>query len=420
MLFATITMVAAAPAVLAAEPEAVPTLDALIAELKRANPQLEQARQTWIAAQQQRDQAAALTGPEITLAEQANTGGPFDFKRSSEFYAYTTLTQTVPWPGKRRLMGEIADEQAAAVGSQYDGLMIQLSGALQLAVYQLAAFREQRRFMDEDLERLNQLREVAQVRYANNAAAYVEYLNAQVAASSLENDRYALDRQIEGQVAQIDTLLGRPVQSPFAVSEEPMKPQLPKQPLDQLVALALESNPLLTGDVHQLAAADKGVDLAHKAFLPDLQFSAGVYSDPSVVQLQTTRMSMVGVGLALPSWGFAKEKAGLSQAHAQRDAASAGMAADRLQVELAVTTAYQALQTALKQLDFVHDRQLPQSQMAWRIALTGYQSGGATAFSDLLTAQSALRSTESALVQARNAAVQAGINLAVAIGHAPG
>jgi outer membrane protein TolC len=298
--------------------------------------------------------------------------------------------------------------------------MIQLSGALQLAVYQLAAFREQRRFMDEDLERLNQLREVAQVRYANNAAAYVEYLNAQVAASSLENDRYALDRQIEGQVAQIDTLLGRPVQSPFAVAEEPMKPQLPKQPLDQLVALALESNPLLTGDVHQLAAADKGVDLAHKAFLPDLQFSAGVYSDPSVVQLQTTRMSMVGVGLALPSWGFAKEKAGLSQAHAQRDAASAGMAADRLQVELAVTTAYQALQTALKQLDFVHDRQLPQSQMAWRIALTGYQSGGATAFSDLLTAQSALRSTESALLQARNAAVQAGINLAVAIGHAPG
>jgi outer membrane protein TolC len=397
-----------------------PTLESLLSELKRSNPQLEQARLNWRAAQTAGAQAGALAGPEISVNEQSNTGGPFDFKRSSDFFAYTTLTQSLPWPGKRRLAAEIADEQAAAVGSQYDSLLIQLSGTLQLSVYQLSALREQRRFMDEDLDRLRQLREVAQVRYANNAAAYVEYLNAQVAASSLENDRYALDRQIEGLVAQIDTLLGRPAQSPLALADEPLKPSLPPQTLEQLVALALDTNPLLSGDAHQLAAADKTVDLAHKAFLPDLQFSAGVYSDPSLVQLQTTRMSMVGVGIALPSWGFAKEKAGLSQAEAQRDAARAGATADRQQVELAVTTAYQGLQTALKQLEFVRDRQLPQSQMAWRIALTGYESGGATAFSDLLTAQSALRATELSLVQARNAAVQAAVALAAAIGRAPG
>ena len=128
-------------------------------------------------------------------------------------------------------------------------------------------------------------------------------------------------------------------------------------------------------------------------------------------------MSMIGVGVALPSWGFAKERAGLSQAEAQREATRAGNEADRQQVALAVAAAYHALQTALKQLDFVRDRQLPQSQMAWRIALTGYQSGAATAFADLLTAQSALRATELALTQARSAAVQASVNLAAAIGR---
>jgi outer membrane protein TolC len=416
LLASALWLAATVPAA-AAEP--APALDVLIAELKRANPQLEQARQTWQAAQQQRAQAAALAGPDISIAEQSNTGGPFDFNRRSDFYAYTTLTQSLPWPGKRRLAGEIADEQAAVAGSQYEALILQLSSSLQLTVYQLSATREQRRFMDEDLERLKQLREVAQVRYANNAAAYVEYLNAQVAASSLENDRYALDRQIDGLVAQINTLLGRPTQSPFEVAEEPLRPQLPEQSLDGLVTMALDANPQLKGDAHQVAAADKGIALARKAFLPDLQFSAGVYSDPSLVDLQTTRMSMIGVGVSLPSWGFAKEKAGLSQAQAQREASVAGAAADRQQVELAVVTAYHALETALKQLDFVRDRQLPQSQMAWRIALTGYQSGGATAFSDLLTAQSALRATESSLVQTRNAAVQAGISLAAAIGRSP-
>lgn len=406
--------VAALPCAADPPPDA---FDALLAELQHANPQLEQARQTWVAAQQQRAQAGALQGPDLTLNEQANTGGPFDFNRRSDFYAYTTLTQTLPWPGKRRLAERIADEQAAVAGSQYELLMLQLGSSLQLAVYQLAAAREQRRFVDEDLERLRQLREVAQVRYANNAAAYVEYLNAQVAASSLENDRYALDRQIEDQVAQIDTLLGRPLSAPFEAPDVPLRPQLPPQGLAELTTMALDANPQLRGDAHQLAAADHGVALARKAFLPDLQFSAGVYSDPSLVQLQTTRMSMIGVGVALPSWGFAKERAGLSQAEAQREATRAGNEADRQQVALAVAAAYHALQTALKQLDFVRDRQLPQSQMAWRIALTGYQSGAATAFADLLTAQSALRATELALTQARSAAVQASVNLAAAIGR---
>ena len=394
-------------------------LDDLVATLKRGNPQLLQAHQAYLAARLAVPQAESLPAPQFSLLEQANTGGPFDFNRNSGFYAYYNFTQPLLWPGKRGLAADIARAQAEVVGRQYDSLELQLVSQLKLDYYQLMALQDQRHFMEQELERLEQIKAIAKVRYANNAAAYVEFLNAQVAAGSLENDRYALDKQIQAAAEQINTLLGRSSQEPLPLRDEAGSPHLPATPLPQLIELAQKNNPLIAGGASQVEAADKGVALAHKSFWPDFQLSAGSYADPSVVQLQTMRMYSLGISFNLPSWGFAKEKAGLGQAQAQLEAAQAGQQSNLQQVDLAVANAYHSLETALRQLDFNRERLLPQAQMAYRLALTAYGDNGGTAFSDLLTAQSGLRDTELSLIQAQNAAVQAYVALAAAIGKDP-
>src|ERR1700687_5981422 len=63
------------------------TLPELIDELKRSNPQLEQAHEAYLAAKLQVPQVTSLPAPQVSLLEQANTGGPFDFKSSSDFFA---------------------------------------------------------------------------------------------------------------------------------------------------------------------------------------------------------------------------------------------------------------------------------------------------------------------------------------------
>jgi outer membrane protein TolC len=409
----------AGAAVAAAEPVGGASLEQLLAGLRQGNPQLLQAHQAYLAARLAVPQAEALPAPQFQLLEQANTGGPFDFNRDSGFYAYFNFTQPLLWPGKRGLAADIARAQAEVVGRQYDSLELQLVAQLKLAYYQLLALQDQRRFMEDEQQRLEQIKQLSQVRYANNAAAYVDFLNAQVAAGSLENDRYALDKQIQQQQEQINSLLGRDSQAPLALREDGARPQLPAQPLGELIRLAQQANPALAGEASQVEAADKGVALAHKAFWPDFQLSVGSYADPSVVQLQTMRMYSLGVGFNLPSWGFRREQAGLDQARAQLDAAKAGQEAARQQVELAVANAYHGLETALKQLDFTRQRLRQQARMAYRLALSGYGSNGGTAFSDLLTAQSGLRSTELAVLQAESAAVQAYVSLAAAIGRDP-
>ncbi len=406
-----------------AAPAGAWTLDDLVSMLRQGNPQLQQAHQAYLAARLSIPQAEALPSPQFSLLEQANTGGPFDFNRNSGFYAYYNFTQPLLWPGKRSLAGEIAAAQAEVVGRQYDSLELQLVSQLKLGWYQLMALQDQLHFMDQDLQRLEQIKAIAKVRYANNAAAYVEFLNAQVAVGSLQNDRYALDKQILSAREQLNTLLGRPSQTPLQLQGQDDSPRLPAQPLPQLIELAQKTNPAIAGGEFQIEAADKGVALAHKSFWPDFQVSAGSYADPAVVQLQTMRMYSLGISFNLPSWGFRKEQAGLDQARAQLVAVQAGQQANLQQVDLGVANAYHGLETALRQLGFTREQLLPQAQMAYRLALSGYASNGptngGTGFSDLLTAQSGLRNTELSLIQAQNAAVQAYVSLAAAIGKDP-
>jgi outer membrane protein TolC len=395
------------------------TLPQLIEELKRTNPQLEQAHQTYLAAQLQVPQVSALPAPQVALAEQANTGGPFDFKSSSDFFAYPSFTQPFLWPGKRGLAGEVASAQAEVVGRQFDALVVQLVAQLQLNFYQLIALQSQRHFMDEDLQRLEEIKEVAKIRYANNAAAFVDFLNAQVTVGSLNNERFGIDKQIQSTAEQINTLVGRPSQSALLVRDIASDPRLPAQSLPALIGLALQTNPRVAADASQLEAANKSLALAQKAFFPDFSVSVGAYTDPALDRPDSTRLYSLGVSVNLPTWGFQKEHAGVGQARVQVKAAEAGQTSDLQQLELAVANAYHSLESALQQVKFNRDRLLPQAQMAYRLALSGYGSNGGTAFSDLLTAQSSLRSAELSLLQAQNSASQAYVSLIAAIGREP-
>jgi outer membrane protein TolC len=395
------------------------TLPELIDELKRSNPQLEQAHEAYLAAKLQVPQVAALPGPQVSLLEQANTGGPFDFDRTSDFFAYPTFTQPFLWPGKRRLAGEVASAQAEVIGRQYDGLVNQLVAQLQLNFYQLIALKSQRHFMDEDLQRLEQIKEVAKVRYANNAAAYVDFLNAQVAAGSLVNDRFAVDKQIQSAQEQINTLVGHASQTTLALRDAASSAHLPAQSLAELIALAQRSNWRAAADASQLEAADKSLALAEKAFRPDFALSVGAYTDPALDRPDSTRLYSVGVSVNLPTWGYQKERAAVGQARVALKAAEAGRSADLQQLDLAVANAYHTLEISLQQVKFNRERLLPQAQMAFRLALAGYSSNGGTEFSDLLTAQSSLRSGELSLLQAQNAVAQAYVGLTAAIGREP-
>lgn len=389
------------------------TLDELAEQLRLNNPQIKQANQNYIAAQAVVPQVTSWNNPQIGLIENPVPGSPANVNKSQGF-SYS-LTQSFSFPGKKRLAGDIAEDQANITKTQENGLYLQLLAQLKSGFYQLLVLQHQQEINEDNIRRLDQIKQTAKVRYANNAAVYVDYLNAQVAQSSAENDQFALQRQIYTTRQTLNTLIGRDPLTPLQVKGELPVQQLPKQPVEELERRALENSPQVKGSALQVTAAGKGVSLARKQYLPDFQVILTSISERPPYSFTPVNNYGVEFDVVLPTWIFTKERAGVAQANAELLASKANDQSVRQQTRLLVDSLYNSLAQAVNQSNFIRTRQLEVAKIAYRLGLANYASGS-TAFSDLLTAENNLRSTELALIQSEYTMVQAYINLVAAIG----
>ncbi len=374
------------------------TLTDLQQLLQREHPQLEQLRQLEKAAQAQVPQVTAWNNPQIGIQQLNVPTSPLRIGAAQQT-AYT-LTQSFSFPGKKQLAGEIAQTQAQIIGTQTDSTRLQLLAQLKGYFYQFLLLEEQQRLNSDHIQRLEQIKQISKIRYANNAAAYVDYLNAQVAQSSAQNDQLALVRQLENTRQTLNTLIGRAPQTPLY-----LQGQLPGDTgqalsLPQLHDLALQLHPQLKGSTLQNVAAEKSLALAKMAYLPDFQTVLTRASDDAPLGWRSNNHYAFEVDLILPSWFLEKEKPGIDQAQANLLASRANDQDVRQQVLLAVTNSWQSLEQTRQQVALLRDRQLPEARTAWRLAIQNY-ANNAQDFANLLLSQTNLRNTELAYVQAQ-------------------
>jgi cobalt-zinc-cadmium efflux system outer membrane protein len=391
----------------------VMSLDELVEQMRQNNPQLKQAEQNYFAAKAVVPQVTAWNNPQVGLIQNPIPGSPFNLGQSQGFNY--TLTQSFSFPGKKRLAGDIAEDQANIVKTQENNLYLQLLAQLKNGFYQLLVLQRQSDANQDNIKRLEQIKQIAKVRYSNNAAAYVEYLNAQVARSSAENDEFALQRQIDTARQTLNTLIGRNPLTPLSIKGGLAAKNLPKRSLEEIENLAIDFNPQVKGSALQVSALNKGVDLAKKQYLPDFQIIFTNISDNPPWGFRHVSNYGVEFDIVLPTWFLTKERAGVAEANANLLASRANDQSIVHQTRLMVDSIYNALAQAVNQSNFIRTRQLEEAKIAYRLSLTNY-ANGTTAFADLLTAQGNLRTTDLALIQSEYSGVQAYINLVAAVG----
>lgn len=385
----------------------------MIMEMKSHNPSIEQNKQYYAAAKAVIPQILAPNNPQIGFIENPIPGNPISI-RKSQGLSYT-LTQSFPFPGKKELAAKIADNQAESINTQTQSLEIQLESSIKIAYYQLQTLQHQSEINRQLIERLEQIKQIAKVRYSNNAAAYVDYLNAQVAQSSAKNDDFALQTQILTTSQMLNTLIGREPSSPLNIQDDIPNITLPKQNIIELENLAIDKNPAIRGSEFQINAAQSGVDLAKKAYYPDFQVIFTSISDNPPYGMSQVSNYGLELDLVLPTWFLSKEKAGVKQAQATMLANRSADTSLRQQIKLSVDTAYNQLTQALNQTQFIRTRQLEEAKTAFRLALTNY-ANNALQFNDLMTAQTNLHMTEIGLLQSENNIRQAYASLEAVIG----
>ena len=399
-------------------------------ELKVNNPQLSSLRESYLSAKATVPQINAPANPQVGLVW---SGMPVNSPLAlgganapSQQYPggissnnAISIAQPFQFPGKKSLAANIADTNAEALLAQSEATYLQLGAQLSSLYYSALASQKQLQVLKESVIRLGMIKNVAKARYANNAAAYVEYLNAQVAQSAAEADQFNVDRQLQVALNSINTLVGRHSREKLVLRGDVRRAMNGVPTLVELEDYAETSHPSLKSSALQLDAARKGVDLAKKAYLPDFQVIGSSYTPRGPFSANNGALFyQLELDLIIPLYFFTKEKYGVEQAQRNQAAAEAGNISNRQQIVLAVNSAYAAYEQAKVQTLFLRDRQVPQADAAYKVGLIQYSNNG-QGFNDLLTAQTQLRNLEVQLALAEANLMQSQAVLLVSAGKEP-
>lgn len=407
----TPTPVAAVPAT--AVSNSAWTLQRLVDELRKHNPQLRATQGLATAAQYGVEPASAPDNPTFTMTQSPVPGNPFALGASQGMT--WSLSQNIYWPGKKRLAGEIAQTQANAAKLQAEALQVQLVGQLKTSWFAWQQNEAQLRLLEAQLERLDQIKRVTQTRYANNAAAYADYINAQINQASVKTQMLGLQAQSRSLTAQINSLIGRPPEVPLLLASEDFKSLLDAPGLDTFRQQALERNPQLKISRTAIEGAQRSVELAELGARPDFNVALLFNSATPPWGFDNTESYGMSVGVTFPLWYRSRERNLIDQAKAQLNAVRDADQSVLQQTLSSVETAYYQWVQSVEQVKLVEERIVEQSRVAYRLLLTNYGSGQA-GFVDLMNAYTAMNNAEALNVQARSAAMQARIALDAATG----
>ena len=392
-------------------------------ELKLNNPQLTALRESYLSAKAVAPQIAAPANPQLGLVWSGippnsplglgNAGNAGSANNS------ISIAQPFQFPGKRSLASEIADTSAESLLAQSESNYLQLGAQLSTLYYNALSAQKQLQVSKEMVTRFELIKNVSRSRYANNSAAYVEFLNAQVAQSAALADQFNLEKQVQLAYRSINQLIGRDPREKIALSGNVQQAIRSVPTLIELENYAETSHPLLRSSQLDVDAARKGVSLAKKAYLPDFQVIGSSYTPRGPFASNNGALYyQFEFDIVIPLYFFMKEKYGVEQAIRKQASVEAANISNRQQIILGVANAYTVFEQTKNRMQFIRDSQLPQADAAYKVALTQYSNNG-QGFNDLLTAQNQLRSIQNQLTIAESDLLQAYAVLMVAAGREP-
>jgi outer membrane protein TolC len=206
------------------------------------------------------------------------------------------LSQKIPFPGKLRLRGEQAAAEAAAAGSDFEEMRLQLIESARNAYYDYYLAARALEVNEENLKRLNEARENAEPRVRTGLAPQQDLLQVSVEIARQQERELQLRRMQQVAIARINTLLHLPPDHPLAAPPARLLGGGPLPDVAELRARAQGSRPDVQALANRLAADEAALRLAQREFYPDLE-AFGAYD--AFWQEKPLR-SMVGVNVNVP------------------------------------------------------------------------------------------------------------------------
>ncbi|HEX9461998.1 MAG TPA: TolC family protein [Alphaproteobacteria bacterium] len=335
------------------------TVDELLALARRLNPTLAARALDSDAATAKASAAGALEDPMLNLSRDEG------FRQT-----LTTVSQAFPLWGKRGLARSIANAEALGARSRQLSAAVELDARVKTVFAQYWRATHAVEVTHDTHALLHAVAETAQRRYGQGLGQQADAIRSAVERSRVDLDFANLEREKRTAQGRINALLARapgsPLTDPIAL---PPLPGAEALRIANLVDRARRNNPMLAEATSEIAAAEDSRRLVDKSWYPDVTVTLGQSSLPDI----GPRL-YAGVGLKVPlQWGLREAQA--REATARAGAARSRLDASLLQLQGDLEDALAGLDAAKTTEALLTTTLQPQTDAAYRSALSSYQLG---------------------------------------------
>lgn len=280
------------------------------------------------------------------------------------------LQQRFPLWGKRELAREVARDESQATGYERDAVALDLLGQAEAAYVRYWHAREAVTVIDRLIALLEQVEEIAGVRYALGMAAQQDSIRAQVARTGMQRERIERLTIRREATAALNAVLGRRANAPLAeATAQPLLVVKAGTLADALQRLERGAHPALQASIAMASAANRNVALERRNRYPDVTVGVGAMQRGN---------RLAGYELRLEVEIPFQQRARRERERGSRlleDAALARTEAARSELEGRLGSAWARWTGAREQHQLIEKTLLPQADANFQSALASYQVG---------------------------------------------
>ena len=356
------------PALLPAQ-EAQLRLDDLLKQALERNPKIRAAGFEADASSFRVPQEKSLPDPMVGLGLK-NMGFP-QFTVGKEVMSGIGLTfsQAIPFPGKLRLKGEIAEKAFERQKQVRDSVALDVLMEVKTAYFELYGLHKSIAILQEQKALMKKALELTETMYSVGSGVQSDVLKAHVEVSRMDEMITPMAEMIKALNARLNLLLDLPADSPLGMPQDQGVESLPMS-LEDIKKAAEENSPMVKEASLMVEEGAKMVDLSKKERSPNFVVEGGWD-----FKGRLTGMYEVMVGVEIPLYLKTKQAKMLEESLARLAGSKSGLSSTKNDVAFMLTEDFLKARSAENLIKLYKDRIIPQAALTVESTMAGYQVG---------------------------------------------
>ncbi len=354
---------------IADQPAALPRLQELIEQALENNPEIKAMQRRFDRVRARIPQAKSLDEPMLSVGYMGNLT-PFTLQTDDPSSGRTiSISQDLPFPGKRSLRGKVATSEADAEWWGFEQTRRNVVAEVKDAYFDLYYLTKAIGVVTKTRILLEQFTKIAEVRYSVGKGIQQDVLKAQVEFSKLIEQQTILEQRKTIAETRLNSLLYREPESAVGTSDE-LKPRDFPYSLAQLNETAVANYPHLKAQRRKIEGAQYAIQLAKKEFYPDFSVGFTYVNRPAMPE-----MYGLTVGIKIPVFYAQKQRPALTEATASFEAEKRSLENTTTVLMFKIRDKYLAQTTAKRLVSLYSTTIVPQSSLSLESAIAGYEVG---------------------------------------------